>query len=695
MPLPPPGRLIFMLAVMSGLACADSLAARAESAQPPDFDSARNWASYGRTYDETFYSPLSEINETTVTRLGLAWYADLPSLGRAGAPLAVNGVLYFPTGYSEIHAFDAVTGRELWRYQPDPAVTAVPGDTVKPGWGLRGIGYWDGKIYAGTQDGRLFAVEAASGKLVWSVQTTIPGDHIYVTGAPRLYDGKVIIGNAGTDYSAVRGYVTAYDAGTGKQIWRFFVVPGDPAKGFENEAMKMAAQTWTGDLWKLGGGGSPWNAITYDPELHRVYIGTGNGGPWNRKIRSPQGGDNLFTCSIVALDSETGKYIWHYQTTPGDAWDYDSTNDITLATLPVGGVKRRVILHANKNGFFYVIDRDSGKPLSAEPYAKVTWASKIDLVTGRPVEIPGSRYPNGSALVWPGGGAHAWEPMSYSPKTALVYIPTINAPSQYEDKGIDITHWSYKPRTNFDPGTSIPTPLGAGPIPALGSLQAWDPVKQRRVWSVTQQAAQNGGVLSTGGNLVFQGDATGAFIARAADTGRKLWEFDVQDGALIHPITYSVGTRQYVTLVTYWGGTAAMMGRVSAQFGWDFRTRQRRVLTFVLDGERSLPPKAAAQPPQAWPEDSHFVVNSAKARAGFDMFHRKCFSCHGVGAVAGGEAPDLRHSAIPLSNDAFTQVVRNGALESKGMPKFDELTAQDAQDIQHYIRQEARKASHP
>jgi quinohemoprotein ethanol dehydrogenase len=283
--------------------------------------------------------------------------------------------------------------------------------------------------------------------------------------------------------------------------------------------------------------------------------------------------------------------------------------------------------------------------------------------------------------------------MSYSPKTSLVYIPTINAPSLYEDKGIDIAHWKYKPRTNFDPGTSVPTPLD-GPIPALGSLQAWDPVGQRRVWSVSQQGAQNGGVLSTGGNLVFQGDATGSFIARAAQTGEKLWAFDAQDGALVHPITYQIGNRQYVTLITYWGGTAAMMGRVSSQFGWDFRDQKRRVLTFVLDGNSNLPPRVNAVSNEAWPDDPQFIVNDDKTKSGFAMFHRKCFSCHGVAAIAGGEAPDLRRSALPLSVSAFNSIVLNGALASKGMPKFDELTGEDAENLRHYIRQEARKAAH-
>ena len=360
----------------------------------------RNWAAYGRTYSEHHASPLRQIDRRNVEELGLAWSLDLLGVTNgATVPLAIDGIIYLTVGQSIVHAVDARTGRLLWRH--DPEVTKVAKRKLRITWGPRGIGYWEGKIYVGTTDGRLIALDARDGRQVWSTQTVDPDNELTITGPPRLFNGKVIIGNAGSEFGANRGYVTAYDAGTGKQLWRFWIVPGDPAEGFENAAMEMAAKTWTGDWWKFGGGGQAWNAMTYDPAYNRVYIGTGNGSPWNRKVRSPGGGDNLFLCSIVALDADTGEYVWHYQTTPGETWDYNSSMDITLATITIDGRPRPVILHAPKNGFFYVIDRETGKVLSAEKFGKVTWAERIDLATGRPVEVPGARYEEATALVWP------------------------------------------------------------------------------------------------------------------------------------------------------------------------------------------------------------------------------------------------------------------------------------------------------
>jgi quinohemoprotein ethanol dehydrogenase len=359
-----------------------------------------NWPSFGRTYSETHASPLADINAGNVARLGLAWSLDLPGISNgATVPLAVDGIVYFTVGQSIVHAVEATTGRLLWRH--DPEVAKVAGRKLRITWGPRGIGWWEGKVYVGTTDGRLIAIDAKNGRQVWSAQTVDPGNELTITGPPRVFNGKVIIGNAGSEFGANRGYVTAYDAESGEQAWRFWIVPGNPADGFENAAMEMAAKTWTGEWWKFGGGGQAWNAMTYDPQFNRVYIGTGNGAPWNRKVRSPGGGDNLFLCSIVALDADTGEYAWHYQTTPGETWDYNSAMDITLATMTVDGRPRPVILHAPKNGFFYVIDRETGKVLSAEKFGKVTWAERVDLATGRPVEAPGARYEDGPALIWP------------------------------------------------------------------------------------------------------------------------------------------------------------------------------------------------------------------------------------------------------------------------------------------------------
>jgi quinohemoprotein ethanol dehydrogenase len=664
------------------------------TANPAMFSDATdgtNWPGYGRTFDESHYSPLTEVNDKNVGDLGLAWFRDVPqSISNSGAPLAIDGVLYYAYGLSVVNAVDAITGKTLWEY--DPEVAKVAGPKLKPAWGIRGIAYWNGKIYVGTQDGRLIALDAKGGKPVWSVQTTDPNGRQYITGAPRVFGGKVIIGNGGADFGPVRGYVTTYDAETGKQLWRFHTVPGDPAKGFENKAMEMAARTWKGEAWKQGGGGTVWNAITYDPELNRIYIGVGNGSPWNQKIRSPGGGDNLFLCSIVALDADTGEYVWHYQTNPGETWDFNSAMDIQLATLQIGGKNRRVLMHAPKNGFFYVIDRDTGKLVSAEPIVKVTWAKGIDLKSGRPIENPESRFPNGEALIWPGpAGAHNWQAMAFSPITRLVYIPTSALPGYYNDKGLDPTSWKPKPGIILNNGLNsfdldIPAPKGEN----QGSLQAWDPVRQKRVWSVPMRGPVNGGVMATGGNLVFQGQANGLFVARAADTGKELWSFDAQNGMVSHPITFRAGGKQYVTVLTGFSGAAALMGGVSSQFGWNYRTQNRRVLTFVLNGKAALPPAQRPGPEQPLLELS-FKADPAKVAVGADVYALNCQLCHGPGTVAGGNAPDLRASGIPLSDDAFRQVVHEGALEPQGMPRFRELDNAELEALRHYIRSKAVK----
>jgi quinohemoprotein ethanol dehydrogenase len=695
------GRLISVTALAAS-ALAISLLAGANavtSAEPLqqenflDTTDGADWPAYGRTDDANHFSPLRQINDKNVGRLGLLWYVDLPNVGRSGAPLAVDGVVYYPTGFSEIHAVDAATGHEIWHFVPEPPVTAVVGDKMKPGWGLRGIAYWKHKIYAGTQDGRLVALDAKSGRILWSQQTTRPGDGNYVTGPATVFDGKVIIGNAGGDGSHTRGYVTTYDAKTGHQLWRFYTVPGDPAKGFEDESMALAATTWRGDVWKKGAGGSPWNSLTYDSELKRVYIGTGNGSPWNQKVRSPGGGDNLFTCSIVALDAKTGKYIWHYQTTPGDAWDFDSANDIELAHLRIDGRDRRVLLHAPKNGFFYVVDRDTGKLISAEPYTTTTWASKIDLATGRPVENPDARYPAGAAAVAPfANGGHGWQPMAFSPQTGFVYIPTTDVLGGYSDRTVDLANWSRKPGVYIDGATDWPRPSGDESVAPqnFGYLQAWDPVQKKRVWKIDQRGPENGGVTATAGNLVFAGQADGRILAIAADSGKVLWSYDAQNGVLNAPITYLAHGRQYLTVVANFTGTAGIFGPLSAQFGWDYATQRRRVLTFAIDGRGKLP--SSVPPPRPPPsEDAAWVANDKRTEAGFEVYSAHCFICHGVGAIAGGSAPDLRFSSIPQSAAAFALVVHDGALESKGMPKFAELSSTEVADLRHYIQGRSRQ----
>ncbi len=462
---------------------------------------------------------MTEINQRNVGQLGLAWSYDLPpSISAVSAPLAVDGMLFIATGLSVVRAFDAATGKELWSYDPD--VASVAGDKLKEAWGIRGLAWWDGRVFVGTQDGRLIAIDAKSGKPVWTTKTTEQDDGRYITGAPRVFNGKVIIGHGGADYAPVRGYVTAYDAASGRQLWRFYTVPGNPAVDHD-ETTRIAARTWKGQWWKYGGGGTVWNAITYDPDLDRIYIGTGNGTPWNQKIRSPGGGDNLFLCSIVALDAKTGKYLWHYQTVPGENWDMNSAMDITLAKIKFDGAERQVILHAPKNGFFYVIDRANGKLLGAMPFAKVTWAKGIDLKSGRPIEDPAARFPTGQGLIWPGGsaGAHSWNPMSYNPGQGVAFIPTIHIPQFYSEKGIDPATWTYRQgqglNTGYEPTTDFGPPPPRGT--SFSSLQAWDVRTQKALWNVPLPGPSNGGTMATAGDLVFQGRSDGKFVAYAPD----------------------------------------------------------------------------------------------------------------------------------------------------------------------------------
>lgn len=670
-----------------------ALAPRATTGEAPDATDAMlsggsqgvDWAAYGRTFDESHYSPLAQISAANVGRLGLAWSIDLPpSASAVGAPLAVEGVLYVPAGLSVVRAIDPVQGHVLWTY--DPEVAAVGGESLKPAWGIRGMAYGYGRLFIGTQDGRLIALDAKSGRPVWSVRTTTPGDGRYITGAPRVFDGKVIIGHGGADYKPVRGYVSTYDAKTGKLLWRFFMVPGDPAKGFENDAMRMAARTWKGEWWKFGGGGTAWNAFTYDPRFRRIYIGTGNGYPWNQDIRSPGGGDNLFLSSILALDADTGAYVWHYQTTPGDNWDYNAAMDMILADLPVGGKTTPVLMQAPKNGFFYVIDRTNGKLVSADPYVHVSWASRVDMATGRPVENPAARFPTGGGLVSPSsGGGHSWQPMAFSPQTGLVYIPTTDLPEYFDKTGIDPATWTPTPGMVRNSGYNLVTKMGGGSLERPpGLLQAWDPLRRKAVWSVPLKAPVNGGVMATAGGLVFQGQADGHFRAYEARSGTPLWSFDAQVGILGQPITYAAKGRQYVTIVAGFGGGGAGYGRLVSGLGWQYHEQQRRILTFVVDGRAKLPPPSRKGParPIAY---AGFVPDKALVEDGANIYARSCQYCHGQGVASGGSAPDLRSSETIGSPEVFAQIVAAGALETAGMPRFEELSERDLTALRHYV----------
>jgi quinohemoprotein ethanol dehydrogenase len=646
-----------------------------------------DWRSYGLDSSEQRFSPLTQIDARTVKQLGLAWSMDLPlnARGLQATPLAIDGTLYFSTSLSIVYAVDAVSGRELWRY--DPEVGKYNPRSLRISLGVnRGVAYGEGLIFVGTLDGRLAALDAASGKPKWIVNTIEEVNaRKQITGAPRVFNGKVIIGNAGADFGT-RGYVTAYDIKTGKKVWRFYTVPGDPSKGFEDETQAMAAKTWGGKWWQWGGGGTAWNGLTFDKELNRIYVGTGNSSNYNPEQRSPGGGDNLFLASIVALDADTGKYIWHYQVNPREAWDFKATADMILADLNIAGKRHKVLMQAPTNGFFYVLDRESGKLLSAEKLGKVTWAERIDLKTGRPVEAPNIRYQQGPVTFWPSPwGIHDWQAMSFNPKLGLAFIPTIKLAGTYQttpelqEKAkalvLGAKHYTYAFGATYAPTKSDPDD-------GTGGLVAWDPVQQKPRWTVKYASAWNGGTLTTASNLVFQGTADGWLHAYDATNGHELWRYYANNGIIAPPITYSVKGDQYITiLVSY-----INFMPYTPDEGWRYGKHVPRVLTFKLGGTAKLP----ATPPPS------YVVNAVKdptpldlamARRGEALFDESCVTCHGVaGAIQGASAPDLRESAAARDLDTLRTIVHDGALSLGGMPQFDEYGDDQLRDISMYIQ---------
>jgi alcohol dehydrogenase (cytochrome c)/quinohemoprotein ethanol dehydrogenase len=649
-----------------------------------DFD---NWLTTGRTYDEQRHSPLARINDSNVGTLGLAWYADLDTArGQEATPLVIDGTIYISTAWSMVKAYEGRTGKLLWSYDPQvPRETLVKAccDAVN-----RGLAAWGDKLFVGTLDGRLVALDRNTGKPVWSVVTVDQSKHYTITGAPRVIKGKVIIGNGGAEFG-VRGYVSAYDVRDGKQLWRFYTVPGNPANGFEGDYLKAASKTWKGEYWKLGGGGTVWDAMAYDPELDLLYIGVGNGSPWNQAYRSPGGGDNLYLASIVALKPDTGEYVWHYQTTPGETWDYTATQHIMLADLPIGGQVRKVLMQAPKNGFFYVIDRATGKLISAKNYTNITWATGIDMNTGRPIENPEARFDK-TGKPWvsiPGpAGAHSWHPMSFDPKRGLVFIPVIDA------------GFPYFPEANWKPaamGFNVGIDMSAGAMPAdvaargaaldstKGALVAWDPVRQAERWRVQYAGPWNGGVLSTAGNLVFQGTASGRFVAYHSADGRELWSTDAQTGVVAAPATYSIDGEQYIAVLAGWGGAWALSPGVLSTKSGVIRNVSR-LLVFKLGGTAKLPPtpkwtEAPLDPPA-------FRGTPKQVSEGSYLFGRFCGTCHGDAAVSGTIVPDLRRSAALENPQTWKQVVIDGILKDNGMVSWGKvMNAQQADSIRHYV----------
>ena len=663
--------------------------------QPARVDNARlraadrspgEWMAPGRTYGEQRFSPLDQINDANIARLNLAWYADLPvDRGVEASPLMIDGVLYNIEPWNVTVAYDATTGRELWRF--DPKVDREKGRLACCDIVSRGVAAWQGKIVIATLDGRLIALDAASGRQLWSVDTLEPVWPYTITGAPRIFDGKVVIGNAGAE-GASRGYVTAYDVDSGRQLWRFYTVPGDPAKGQASPALEMAAKTWNGEYWKHGGGGTVWDSIVYDPALDLIYIGVGNGGPWAQAFRSPGGGDNLFLSSIVALKADTGQYVWHYQTTPGDEWDFTATQSIILADLKIGGRLRKILMQAPKNGFFYVIDRATGELLSAEPYVAMNWANGVDMKTGRPNINPEAHYGTVPVILTPGAaGGHNWNPMAFSPVTGLAYFPVTQM------------YMAYSVNPAFKPSPGKMSQLGvsttgfdltrqaAADFAAKNNktwLTAWDPVAQKERWRVPYSQRGSGGLLATAGNLVFQGTVNGTFAAYRADTGAKVWELPVQQVPIAAPISYMVKGVQYIAVNTGWGGGLAH-STTAKSLG--FPLSGPRLLVFRLDGGASLPPAADLGAGPVRPADT--TADAATIARGERIYAEQCSGCHGEAARGG--VKDLRMMSA-ATHAEFLDIVLRGKRREKGMASFADLVSEaDAQAIHAYLIRRANQ----
>ncbi|HTW64618.1 MAG TPA: PQQ-binding-like beta-propeller repeat protein [Bryobacteraceae bacterium] len=631
-----------------------------------------DWPVGGRTFDEQHFSPLKQITDRNIGKLGLAWSTDIESaMGLATEPIVVDGVIYVSAPQSRVYAVDASTGKVLWKFDPKVRI-----DRMRNSWAAhsnRGLAVWQGKVYVGTGDCRLVAIDAASGREAWE-SPVCDGAITGITGAPHVGGGKVFIGYNGSD-TGVRGSLVAFDAATGKQAWRFWTVPGDPAKGFESKALEVAAKTWSGDQWWKVGGGDVWDPITYDPAAGLVIFGTAGATPeelFGDKADMQVGGDRLYSGCIIAVNAETGKYVWHFQTS---GRNYHTENmHILLADLTLNGEKRRVAITAPKNGFIYVLDEKTGALLEAKPIAQVGWASSIDIKTGRPVELPAPAHGRR-----PMTGGHNWWPMSYSPITGLVYLPL------------------------HDPKK---TPLKPGEFPEEGKLLAWDPVSQSARWSVDEPIATNSAVLSTAGNLVFQGQGTGEFAAYTADTGRRVWS--VMTGSAIHsvPVSFAIHGAQYILVPVGWGSGSRLFSKGSSMATPEAKRGPARLLAFKLGGTTPFPEATVRVPPVPKPPVQTF--SKEMIQLGATLYTKDiCFDCHGPEAdgsgayTEDGAIPDLRY--LPAeSHKLWYATVLGGSHRKEGMPGFGnppgypfvvgKLTKRDADAIHAYIIDQSWKA---
>ncbi len=640
-----------------------------------------NWVTYGKNYAEDRYSALTEINTKNVSKLGLAWALNLETTrGIETTPLVVDGIMFLTGPWSKVFAVNARTGKMIWTY--DPEVPGKYGEKLCCDVVNRGLAIYKGSVYVGTLDGRLISLDASNGKPLWQVLTVDTTKFYSITGAPRIVKGNVIIGNGGAEFG-VRGYITAYDAMTGEQRWRFYTVPGDPSKPFESKAMEMAAKTWAGEWWKYGGGGTAWDAMAFDPELNLFYVGTGNGSPWDWFHRSNGQGDNLFLSSIVALNPDNGEYVWHYQTTPGDDWDYTATQHLILTDMEVEGQQKKVIMQAPKNGFFYVLDRQTGKLISAEPYTYMNWATGVDKATGKPIETDFGRYKNENRVISPApAGGHNWQPMAYSPVTRLVYFPAhVNSFAFGND-----STWTFNENAR---NISVPLPhlptIADPNQPAnmdQGQLLAWNPQTQKEVWRVNYPATYwNGGVLASAGGLIFHATGEGKFFAYDATDGKQLWEANVGSGVIAPPVTYSIDGRQYISLVVGWGGNPGNRVRFTEE------NYPGTIFTWALDANETYSgfyksnPKELIQLP--------VTATAAEISNGQTLYDANCRTCHGRMGDNGGSIPNLTYSTAGTFG-IIEDIVLKGMYLKKGMPNFsDRLNQKEVNDIKNYILQSA------
>jgi quinohemoprotein ethanol dehydrogenase len=644
------------------------------------------WMTYGGTYSEQRFSTLKQIDASNVGKLGLQWFAPYETnQNQYGSPLYIDGVIYVSTSRNVVYAFDAKTGKQLWKYNP-----MIRGERLRYNLGLvnRGIAAWHGKIIMGTLDARLVAIDAKTGQEAWSTDT-VPeslglgamGNRYSITMAPRVAKGKVFIGGSGGEFG-VRGWIAAYDADTGKEVWRFWTVPGDPSKGFENKALERAAKTWNGQWWKVaGGGGTVWDSVVYDPRTDLLYVGTGNATPWNAHMRDPKNGDALYAASILALKPDTGEYVWHYQETPGDTWDYDAVSPMMTVDLTLGGKKRHVILQPSKNGFFYVLDAATGQLISADPFTEVNWATGVDMETGRPKVVPAARYEDAPWNLAPGvQGGHSWHPNAFSPQTGLVYIPAWEA---YFTMAAAPAGSPLASGEGFTLGINMGARVEPGKLQPYdrrgvsGRLKAWDPVTRKVVWESEPYSAglPTSGVLATAGNLVFMGNGAGKILtAYDAKTGTKLWNFDAKTAVFAAPITYTLDGVQYV---------AASVG--GAAMGGYFAPTHARMLVFALDGKAVLPEPEPYTPPALNPPPS--TASADVVARGGDLYARNCSVCHGAnGMQMRTSFPNLTLTPLLWTQGGFDDVVLNGQRADKGMGSFaKELKPEDTVAVREYL----------